>query len=187
MRQTYVDKNSRGITTLTALLLIAVLCFCGLFIAQMYIHHVNDAKMTFDRNQVSNAIKAAKVQYMEDGFGDDVTYYFDAVNGRMLDWDEIDRIEGYGRSDRKHNADAQTGAKGIPNLGGKNGAQFLAISVEDNGNKVYARWQGHKLTAYDYTIMTASEKQRLNTEQIDQIRQDEKNNSVADSTQNTTD
>lgn len=169
-RSAHADK--RGIANLTAILLIAVIFCCGMFAVQMYIRHLNDAKMTFDRNQVDNAIKAAKVQYMEDGFGDDVTYYFDAVNSRMLGWDEIGKIEGYGRSDRKHNANGETGAVGIPNLGGKNGGQLLALSVEDSGTVVHPRWQGHTLTAYDYTLMSVSEKRRLNTEQKDQIEKD---------------
>ncbi len=169
-RSAHADK--RGIANLTAILLIAVIFFCGMFAVQMYIRHLNDAKMTFDRNQVENAIKAAKVQYMEDGFGEDVTYYFDAVNSRMLGWDEIGKIEGYGRSERKHNANGETGAVGIPNLGGKNGGQLLALSVEDSGRVVHPRWQGHTLTAYDYTLMSVSEKRRLNTEQKDQIEKD---------------
>ena len=169
-RSAYVNK--KGIANLTAILLIAVIVFCGLFVVQMYLRHLNDAKMTFDRNQVENAIKAAKVQYMEDGSDDDVTYYFDAVNSRMLGWDEIGKIKGYGRSDRKHNAKAETGAVGIPNVGGKNGGQFLALSVEEKGTVVHPRWQGHTLTAYDYTLMSVSEKRRLNTEQKDQIERD---------------
>ena len=167
-----VCVNQEGIANLTAVLLIAVIVFCGIFAVQMYIRHLNDAKMTFDRNQVENAIKAAKVQYMEDGFGDDVTYYFDAVNSRMLGWDEIGKIEGYGRSDRKHNANGETGALGVPYLGGKIGGQFLALSVEENGTVVHPRWQGHRLTVYDYTLMSVSEKRRLNTEQKDQIEKD---------------
>lgn len=171
-RNRAIIRNERGITNLTTVLLIAVIFFCGMFVVRMYVRHLNDAKMTFDRNQVENAIKAAKVQYMEDGFGGDVTYYFDSVNSRMLGWDEIGKIEGYGRSDRRHNANGETGALGIPNLGGKNGGQFLALSVEDSGTVVHPRWQGHTLTAYDYTLMTVSERRRLNTEQKDQIEKD---------------
>jgi hypothetical protein len=164
-------KDSRGISRLAAILLAGVAAMCVLFIADGYIRHLQQAKLLFDQTQVANAIKLAKVQYMEDGEPDGITYYFDAERSEMVGWDQIGRINGYGRSSRAQNADAQTGAKGIPNTGGKNGGQFLAIAIE-NADDISARWQGHRLTAYDYTLMTPEERARLTTEQLGQIELD---------------
>ena len=64
--------------------------------------------------------------------------------------------------------DAETGAVGIPNLGGENGAQLLAITFEDDEH-VNIRWQGNVLTPYDLELMTTAEQERLTTQQLNQI------------------
>ena len=164
-------RESRGIAWITFVVLVLTIAISALFIWDGYMAHVNRAKLLFDQTQVSNAIKAAKVQYMQDGFPDGITYYFDAEGSRMTDWSKIGEIKGYGRSDEKHNTRGQTGALGIPNLGGKGGAQLLAITMEDE-DTIFVRWQGQRLTYYDYDLMTEKERSRLTKEQWRQIELD---------------
>ena len=173
-------RESSGITWITFLVLILTILLSGLFIVDGYINHLHHARLIFDQTQVSHAIKEAKIQYMQDGFpAEGITYYFDAEGSQMVDWTGISRITGYGRSDEKHNRRGETGAVGIPNLGGKDGAQLLAISVEDE-DSITVRWQGNRLTYYDYSIMTEKEKGRLSTEQWRQVQADIKKSRQAD-------
>jgi len=59
----------------------------------------------------------------------------------------------------------------ITGMDNPDGAQFLAISFKD-GKLEHARWRGPVLYYYDWTIMTQSEKDQLNTAELATIRLD---------------
>lgn len=161
-------KSSRGITRLTAILLVAVILMCAWFIVDAYRLHLRDARLTFDRDQVDFALRNAKIQYLTDGMPMGITYYYDAENTCFRPFEEIGKINGYGRCYENENLHAETGAPGIPNLGGTGGAQFLAITFDDPEH-ISIRWQGHFLTPYDMELMTTAEQARLTTVQRNQI------------------
>lgn len=164
-------RSCRGMTLPVLLLLCGIAAMLVLFIVEAYLGHLNDAKMTFDKDQVREAIELAKIQYLSEGCPAGTTYYFDAERAKMVPFDEIVNIVGYGRSSAAHNRHGETGALGIPNLGGRGGAQFLAIAIEDD-DTVNARWQGHRLTVYDESLMSAQELARLTDVQRLQIEAD---------------
>ena len=161
-------KSRSGIAWLTAILLAAVIAMALWFVVDAYREHLKDVRMTFDRDQVATALRNAKVQYLTDGCPYGITYYYDAERVTFCSFKEIEQIKGYGRCYKDENLHGETGAPGIPNLGGKDGAQLLAISFEDESH-VSIRWQGRFLTPYDMELMTTAEQARLTTEQLDQI------------------
>lgn len=161
-------KSTRGLAWITVVLLAAVLAMLAWFAVDGYLLHLRDVRMTFDREQVNTALRSAKVQYLTDGLPRGITYYYDAENLTFRSFDEIGLIKGYGRSYESENLHAETGARGIPNLGGSDGAQLLAIAFE-NEESISIRWQGHFLTPYDMEQMTTAEQARLTTEQRNQI------------------
>jgi hypothetical protein len=182
--------SENGVARLIVLLTVAVIAVYACFAAAGYIQHLNDAKMTFDSEEVDEAKALAKHQYVLDGASGGITYYYDADGKKLTDASTYKgkiNIAGYGRSDAKHNANAETGALGIPNKGDDGGAQFLAIVIDPAGNyseaggnvfenseglMISARWQGSYLTYYDYKLMTDAERSRLTSAQKDQIEKD---------------
>ena len=64
-----------------------------------------------------------------------------------------------------------TGAKGVPNFGGENGSQLLAITVAD-GEIINIRWTGKKYTVLDYELMTVRERNALDPKDLDEIEKD---------------
>lgn len=164
-------RGCRGMSSLVVLLLCGIAAMLLLFIVEGYIRHLDDAKMTFDKDQVHEALELAKIQYLSEGGGGPVTYYYDAEHGRMVSFDEIGSVVGYGRCSAAQNRHGETGAVGIPNMGGRNGAQILAIAVE-NDNTFNVRWQGKRLTVYDESLMTEQELSRLTDVQRLQIEAD---------------
>lgn len=134
-------KNRNGLSIITFLLLIAVAVAVVFIIAiPAYNSHLKEARLTFDIETVSTAHDVATVQYMQDGEPGSITYYYDEQSHKCLLRDEIDSIKPYGRSFESENLNGETGAVGIPNLGGKDGAQILAVTIENNTVKM--RWTG---------------------------------------------
>ncbi len=164
-------RGRSGLSRLVFLLLCGIAAMLLLFIVEGYIRHLDDAKLTFDKDQVYEALELAKIQYLSEGCPAGITYYYDAERARMVPFDEIGNIVGYGRSSAAHNRHGETGALGIPNLGGRGGAQFLAIAIEDD-NTFNVRWQGKRLTVYDESLMSAQELARLTEAQRLQIELD---------------
>ena len=164
-------SGRRGMTWAVFLLLCGIAAMLLLFIVEGYLRHLDDAKMTFDKQQVHEALELVKIQYLSEGCPAGTTYYYDAERARMVPFDEIGNIVGYGRSSAAHNRHGETGALGIPNLGGRGGAQFLAIAIEDD-NTFNVRWQGKRLTVYDESLMSAQELARLTEAQRLQIELD---------------
>ena len=171
-------RSRRGMTWPVLLLLCGIAAMLLLFAVEGYIRHLDDAKMTFDKQQVYEALELAKVQYLSEGCPAGTTYYYDAERAKMVPFDEIVNIVGYGRSDAAHNRHGETGALGIPNLGGRNGGQLLAIAVE-NDDTFNARWQGKRLTVYDESLMSAQELARLTDTQRLQIEADRQRGGAA--------
>jgi len=160
-----------GMSVVVFILLCGIAAMLLLFVVDGYLGHLDDAKMTFDKDQVHEAMELARYQYLGDGCPAGITYYFDAERGKMVSFEEIGSIVGYGRSSAARNLHGETGAVGIPNLEGKGGAQILAIAVEDE-NTFNARWQGKRLTVYDESLMSPRERERLSEEQRLQIELD---------------
>lgn len=163
--------SRRGVSTLVVLLLCGIAAMLVLFAVEGYLRHLDDAKMTLDKQQVHRALELARMQYLGDGCPNGITYYYDAERGKMVPFDEIGSIAGYGRCSARQNRRGETGALGIPNLDGEGGAQLLAIAVEDE-DTFNARWQGKRLTVYDESLMSAAERSRLSDEQRLQIEVD---------------
>jgi len=171
-------KSSAGIALIFFILITGILAVSVSILIYGYRQHLRQAKLMFDQEEVDEAIAAAKVQYIQDGSPGGVTYYYDEAAKKVYDakgFKGAVPITGYGRSAERENRKGQTGAAGIPNRGGKDGGQFLAIAVEGD-DQVSARWQGPLLTQYDYELMTHDEKLRLTNDQKDQIEQDKKKN-----------
>ena len=59
----------------------------------------------------------------------------------------------------------------MPNFGGENGAQLLAITVAD-GEIINIRWTGKKYTVLDYELMTVRERNALEPKELDEIEKD---------------
>lgn len=163
--------SRHGISTAVALLLCGIAAMLLLLVVEGYLRHLDDAKMTFDKQQVHEALELARMQYLGDGCPGGITYYYDAERGKMVSFDEIGDIVCYGRCSAKQNRRGETGALGIPNLGSEGGAQLLAIAVEDE-DTFNARWQGKRLTVYDESLMSAAERERLSDTQRLQIEVD---------------
>ena len=164
-------RSRRGMTWPVFLLLCGIAAMLLLLVVEGYIRHLDDAKMTFDKQQVHEALELAKVQYLSEGCPAGITYYYDAEHARMVPFDEIVNVAGYGRSSASHNRNGETGAVGIPNLGGENGGQLLAIAIE-NDTTFNVRWQGKRLTVYDESLMSKEELARLSETQRLQIEVD---------------
>lgn len=193
-------SSSSGMARIIFILLAVTAAAYGCFAIGGYIHHLNQAKLLFDEEEVDEAVAAAKHQYVLDGESAGITYYYDADGKKLTDasaWTGKIDIEGYGRSDAAHNRKSETGAAGIPNKGsGNGGAQFLAIAINPAGNyaeaggnvfsntdglMISARWQGKYLTWYDYTLMTNAERSRLTAAQSGQINRDHEKQKKAES------
>jgi len=168
-----IKQNNSGRALVIVCLVIGIVIMAGVFAVAGYLQHLKDVRMTFDSDMVDEAEDCCIVQYLSDGCPDGgVTYYYDhnkkrAYNSESFTWKV--NIEGYGLSYEDENLNGETGAIGIPNLGGDDGAQFLAIEVKNSGDTVHARWQGALLTEYDLTLMTERELENLTVDQKQQI------------------
>lgn len=164
-------EDRTGLAVITILLLAGVIVLSLMILWSGYQQHVSDRNRTFDRDQVREAEALARNDYLSENRSGGVTYCYDAVHHRMVPPSRAGRIRGYGRTAAKDNRHQETGARGIPNRGGRNGAQFLAVSVEENGS-TSAYWRGKTLTVYDYHLMTKGERNRLTVSQYREIRLD---------------
>ena len=164
-------KSRSGIATLVFLLVIAVSIMAAIVGYYEYQRYLEKMKLLLDKEQVVAAERCARNTYLLDMLSGAITYYYDADTKMCIDASQIEGaalIKGYGRSSQKANREGETGALGIPNKGDEGGAQFLAVTIEEDGS-TNMRWQGPLLTAYDYQLMTPAERERLNQSQRDQI------------------
>lgn len=163
-----------GIAVVFLLLITAIGVVCISIAIYGFQQHLKDSRRMFDEAQVDTAKRVARETYILDLVEGGVTYYYDEMKHNVVNAANFEGkvdVKGYGRSYEDENLNGETGADGIPNKGKDGGAQFIAVSVEENGT-THARWQGPYLTGYDYELMTPGERSRLTKEQIDQIGMD---------------
>ncbi len=167
-------RSESGIGLIFVVLIVAIAAVCASILYLGYQQHMKNERRFFDEVTVDTAERVAKESYILDLKDGGVTYYYNGIHRTVTEASEykgkID-IEGYGRSFASENKNGETGAIGIPNKGGKNGAQILAVCVEADGT-IHSRWQGHYLTAEDYELMTREERDRLTIDQLNQIDAD---------------
>ncbi len=164
-------RSTRGIGLIFVVLLVAIAAVALSILQLGYQQHLKNERRFYDENTVLTAERVARETYILDMKSGGITYYYDAVKRTVTDastFKEKVDIPGYGRCSEAENKNCETGAVGIPNTGGENGAQLLAVSVETDGT-IHSRWQGQHLTLYDYKLMTWPEKKRLNIYQLNQI------------------
>lgn len=171
-------KSRRGLSIIVFLLMIAVVSAAVFIIAiPAYISHLKQVRLTFDMETVSTAHDVASVKYLQDGEPGIVTYYYDELSHRCLLRDEIGRIKPYGRSFASENSQAETGAAGVPNLGGSDGAQLIAVTIENNTVKM--RWTGNKWSYNDYILMDDLEKSLLTDNDLHEMDTDSVSKAVS--------
>lgn len=160
-----------GIGLVFVPLIVSILVVCASIVILGYRQHLKNSRLIFDELTVSTAERIAKETFILDIRTDGVTYYYDGIRREVIDASTFEGkvdLDGYGRSSQAENAKGETGAVGIPNKGGEDGAQILAVSVESDGT-VHSRWQGFWLTGEDYELMTQAERDRLTIDQLNQI------------------
>ena len=165
-------KREDGIGLAEAMLLVLILGILLLFLRDGYIRHVQEIRLTFDREQVDEAVSLAQRQYLTEGRSGPVTYYYDAERKCLTGKDGSARIRGYGRSLAAQNRRGETGASGVPNKGKDGGPQFLVISLKADGAEPSARWQGPVPDYQDYLLMTKEERDGLTEEEFLHIREE---------------
>ena len=154
------------------LLSVAVIASTILFVViPGYQEHLRSARIQADVQSVATARDVASITYLQDGGGFLVTYYYDERSHKCLPRTKLKDIEPYGRCSEEDNRNNVTGAKGVPNFGGENGAQLLAITVAD-GEIINIRWTGKKYTVLDYELMTVRERNALEPKDLDEIEKD---------------
>ena len=164
-------RSKSGIALIFVVLICAILAVCLSICYLGYQQHMKNSRLLFDELTVTTAERVAKENYILDLYSGGVTYYYDGIHRTVIPASSVEgkvNLTGYGRSYESENAKGETGAVGIPNKGGTNGAQFLAVSVESDGT-IHSRWQGPWLSGYDYELMTPEERERLTIEQLNQI------------------
>ena len=172
--------SEEGTLLIIVLLVIAVAAaFMLIIVIPGYKNHLDKADLTCDAQSVVTAVYVAEVTYLQDGESGPVLYYYDELTHKCLDREHIDEITPYGRSRRELNLNGETGAVGVPNTGGDNGAQFLCVLVEE-GYDTIARWCGKTLTYEDYNFMTPRERQLLTNADLDQMRRNAQLEQITD-------
>ncbi len=166
-------KSNQGFSLFPGLLIIvlaaAVIALVGaVFILPFYQDHVKDRNLTMDALSVRTAEDVAKIQYLQDGDGGLVVYYYDELTHKAVKRDQLAAIKPYGRATREQNRNGESGAKGVPNLEDRGGAQIIALAI-DGGESVNARWTGKTWTYPDYYYMTQKERKKLKQKDLKEM------------------
>ncbi len=165
-------QNEDGMILPIAILLTAVVVCCILFVViPGYQEHLRNARIETDSTSVATARDVASITYLQDGAQGLVTYYYDELTHKCLPLSKLSTIEPYGRTSQEDNKNAVTGAKGVPNFGTEDGAQLLAVTIQDD-TIINIRWTGKKCTVLDYELMTMAERNALTDQQKDEIEAD---------------
>lgn len=167
-------REQSGMALVFVLLLLAITAVSASIILYGYQKHLINVRLLFDEAQVDTAKRTAREEYILDAETGGVLYYFEGTSRKVIRADTIVGpvpVTGYGRTHKKDNRRGQTGAAGIPNRQEDGGPQFLAVYVSPDG-KTYARWQGKRLTGYDYTLMQSGERKLLTEDMKNQIALD---------------
>ena len=164
-------RSQSGIALIFVVLIGAIAAVCASIFYLGYQQHLKNSRLLVDELTVTTAERVARETYILDLRSGGVTYYYNDTHRSLIDASTVDGkvdIEGYGLCYKSENANAETGAVGIPNKGKDGGAQILAVSIESDGT-VHSRWQGNWLTGEDYELMTPEERDRLTIAQLNQI------------------
>ena len=167
-------RSESGIAVIFIVLIAAIIAVCASIFYLGYQQRMKNSRLLFDELTVTTAERVAKETYILEIISGGITYYYDDVHRSVMDASTFEgkiNIKGYGRCYESENRHGETGAVGIPNKGENGGPQILAVSVEADGS-IHSRWQGRYLTAQDYELMTAAERDRLTVEQLRQIDSD---------------
>lgn len=125
--------NIKGFTLGELLITIAIIAVLVAVSIPILASSLDRTCAATDMANVRSAKAAAAAEYMSDQPGDSVTYYYDAVNGKVTtDRTKAAAFEGFGRSDK-----AVKGASGIPKKDGK--AQIVAVTYDADGS-ISAAW-----------------------------------------------
>ena len=167
----------QGTALAVVLLAVAVAAALVLFLAvPAYRQHLTDADLTMDSLSVSTARDVASVTYLQDGANGLQIYYYDEVRHECVDRDQIGSITPYGRTLKQHNMDAETGARGIPNLGDE--PQLLAVAVSDS-DVLDVRWTGKTWRYLDYYYLYPPERATLTPKILREMDDDSKERAEA--------
>lgn len=145
-------RDRCGLATVHYILMVLIALVLLMFVVDGYMRHLQDIAMTYDCEEVNEAVACAKTQYLMDGAPGAVVYYYDAESKQVYTRDhfqEKDRIKlkGYGRSLEFQNRKAQTGAIGVPNRGDERYRK--AIGRLDDGMTTTSNDVTHNWTFFD--------------------------------------
>ncbi len=115
-------KRNQGLAAVHYVLMVLIVLILLMFVVEGYLRHLQDIAMTYDVEEVHEAVACAKTQYLMDGVPGAMVYYYDAATKQVYPRDYFkteDRIDltGYGRSLEFQNRKSETGAVGVPNRG----------------------------------------------------------------------
>lgn len=144
--------DRRGLAAVHYILLVLIALVLLMFVVDGYMRHLQDIAMTYDCEEVNEAVACAKTQYLMDGAPGAVVYYYDAESKQVYTRDHFpaqDRVDliGYGRSLEFQNRQAQTGAVGVPNRGDER--YRTAIGRLDDGTTTTSNDVTHNRTFLD--------------------------------------
>ena len=96
-------RDRRGLAAVHYILMVLIALVLLMFVVEGYMRHLQDIAMTYDCEEVNEAVACAKTQYLMDGAPGAVVYYYDAETKQVYTRDhfqEKDRIKlkGYEHS-----------------------------------------------------------------------------------------
>ena len=152
-------KDRRGLAAVHYILLVLIVLILLMFVVDGYLKHLQDIAMTYDCEEVNEAIACAKTQYLMDGVPGETVYYYDADTKQVYPRDHFPekdcvKLKGYGRSLEFQNRKAQTGAIGVPNRGDER--YRTAIGRLDDGTTTTSNDVTHNRTFFDNILQNVT-------------------------------
>ena len=71
-------RDRRGLAAVHYILMVLIVLVLLMFVVDGYMRHLQDIAMTYDCEEVDEAVACAKTQYLMDGAPGAVVYYYDA-------------------------------------------------------------------------------------------------------------
>ena len=145
-------RDRRGLAAVHYILMVLIALVLLMFVVDGYMRHLQDIAMTYDCEEVDEAVACAKTQYLMDGAPGAVVYYYDAETKQVYTRDHFPAknrvdLKGYGRSLEFQNRQAQTGATGVPNRGDE--CYRKAIGRLDDGTTTTSNDVTHNRSFFD--------------------------------------
>lgn len=152
-------QEKQGLAAVHYILLVLIVLILFMFVVEGYLRHLQDIAMTYDCEEVNEAIACAKTQYLMDGAPGEMVYYYDAATKQVYPrahFETKDRInlKGYGRSLEFQNRKAQTGAVGVPNRGDER--YRTAIGRLDDGTTTTSNEVTHNRSFFDNILQNVT-------------------------------